>query len=230
MKTDLEKLGLEPEMEIVETYRFLMEEISDPRVRNWFLMSSPLPVALTLLAYLGFVLYFGPRFMERRSPYSLHRFMVAYNIFVAISSGVIFYGLLTSGFTTNISLGCEPVDFSYSPEPLNMARWVWWLLLLKIVELGDTVVFILRKKYNQASFLHIYHHVATVMLSWIACKYAPDSICDNGCAHGAIADAIMRAGPETTCLHLHVQRCSDILHVLGLLQKIILQKEVAVKM
>ncbi|XP_046600664.1 elongation of very long chain fatty acids protein 1 isoform X2 [Neodiprion lecontei] len=169
----LMRTTLEPEMEIVETYRFLMEEISDPRVRNWFLMSSPLPVALTLLAYLGFVLYFGPRFMERRSPYSLHRFMVAYNIFVAISSGVIFYGLLTSGFTTNISLGCEPVDFSYSPEPLNMARWVWWLLLLKIVELGDTVVFILRKKYNQASFLHIYHHVATVMLSWIACKYAP---------------------------------------------------------
>ncbi|XP_012261709.1 elongation of very long chain fatty acids protein 1-like [Athalia rosae] len=157
----------------VETYRFLMDEISDPRVRNWFLMGSPLPIITIVAAYLGFVLNFGPRLMERRKPYSLHSFMICYNIFVAISSGIIFYGILTSGFTTNISLGCEPVDFSYSPEPLNMARWVWWLLLLKIVELGDTVVFVLRKKYSQASFLHVYHHVATVALSWIACKYVP---------------------------------------------------------
>lgn len=59
-----------------------------------------------------------------------------------------------------------------------MARWVWRLLMLKILELSDTVIFILRKKYNQASFLHIYHHTSTALLSWIACKFVPGKSLD----------------------------------------------------
>lgn len=45
--------------------------------------------------------------------------------------------------------------------------------MLKVFELSDTFIFVLRKKYNQASFLHIYHHASTVLLSWIACKFVP---------------------------------------------------------
>lgn len=45
--------------------------------------------------------------------------------------------------------------------------------MLKLAELIDTVIFILRKKYNQASFLHVYHHTSTAILSWIACKFVP---------------------------------------------------------
>lgn len=54
-----------------------------------------------------------------------------------------------------------------------MARWVWWIFILKIIELSDTVIFILRKKYNQVSFLHVYHHSMTVVMVWITCKYVP---------------------------------------------------------
>ncbi|EFN67525.1 Elongation of very long chain fatty acids protein 7 [Camponotus floridanus] len=54
-----------------------------------------------------------------------------------------------------------------------MARWVWWYFTLKIIELADTVIFILRKKYNQISFLHVYHHTITVITTWIICKYVP---------------------------------------------------------
>ncbi|XP_033228115.1 elongation of very long chain fatty acids protein 1-like isoform X2 [Belonocnema kinseyi] len=157
----------------VEAYRFLVEEIADPRVAEWPLMSGPLPITLIVGAYLLFVLFLGPRFMANRQPYKLHNLMICYNVVIAVASGAVFYGLLTSGFTTSLSWGCEPVDFSYSPEPLSMARWVWRLLLLKITELGDTVIFVLRKKYSQCTFLHIYHHAATAGLAWIACKYAP---------------------------------------------------------
>jgi len=54
-----------------------------------------------------------------------------------------------------------------------MARWVWWVLILKITELADTLIFVLRKKHDQVSFLHVYHHTATLLLAWISCKYAP---------------------------------------------------------
>uniref|UniRef100_A0A0C9QPI2 Elongation of very long chain fatty acids protein n=3 Tax=Fopius arisanus TaxID=64838 RepID=A0A0C9QPI2_9HYME len=156
-----------------KAYRYLMEGIADPRVADWPLMSNPIPLTCVLIAYLMFVLYIGPRIMKNRPPYSLNNLMIFYNVFVAITSGLVFYGILTSGFTTKLSWGCESVDYSFDPEPMSMARWVWWLMILKMFELGDTVIFVLRKKFSQCSFLHIYHHVTTVCLAWIACKYAP---------------------------------------------------------
>ncbi|XP_012285309.1 elongation of very long chain fatty acids protein 1 [Orussus abietinus] len=157
----------------VETYRYLIEEVSDPRVADWPLMGSPFPLALLLIGYIVFVLHLGPRYMRSRQPYSLYGFMICYNVLVAIASGIVFYGLVTSWYSTNTSLGCEPVQFSNSPESLNMAKWVWWVMVLKIGELGDTIVFVLRKKYRQLSFLHIYHHFTTAIVAWISCKYVP---------------------------------------------------------
>ncbi|KAK0164373.1 hypothetical protein PV328_003009 [Microctonus aethiopoides] len=157
----------------LEVYRYLIHETSDPRVAEWPLMGSPFPVLIILLGYLLFVLRIGPWFMKNRQPFSLNRIMLMYNIFVAVASGFVFHGLLTSGFTTKLSWGCEPVDYSYDAESMSMARWVWRLMILKMCELGDTIIFVLRKKFNQSSFLHIYHHATTVCLAWIACKYAP---------------------------------------------------------
>lgn len=169
---DLPNLSLKG-MEIMDTYHYLIDEISDPRVSDWLFMSNPFSVILISLAYLSFVLYFGPRYMKNRKPYTLMKTMIWYNISTAIANLVIFYGILTSGYTTHFSLGCEPFVISNNPMSLSMARWIWWILIVKITELADTVIFILRKKSNQTSFLHIYHHTTTLLLAWIVCKYTP---------------------------------------------------------
>ncbi|XP_043272447.1 elongation of very long chain fatty acids protein 1-like [Venturia canescens] len=189
-----------------EAYRYLIEEISDPRVADWPLMSSPFPVATILVSYLFFILYLGPKYMEKRQPYSLHNVMIFYNVFVALASAAVFYGLLTSGFTTNLSWGCEPPDYSLNSESMSMARWVWWLLLLKMCELGDTVIFILRKKYKQSSFLHIYHHVTTVSLAWIACKYAPGGMWTFIMMPNCIVHVIMYTYYLLACLGPNMQK------------------------
>ncbi|KAK2587627.1 hypothetical protein KPH14_003752 [Odynerus spinipes] len=160
-------------MDIAKAYHYLFDEMADPRVANFPLMRDPFPTLLILLAYLSFVLHIGPRYMKNRKPYQLTNFLIVYNTLLTIANGLVFYGLVTSGYTTNLSLGCEPLNISYDPEPLRMAAWVWWVFLLKIIELGDTIIFVLRKKYNQTSFLHLYHHSSTLLLAWIACKYAP---------------------------------------------------------
>ncbi|KAL0127751.1 hypothetical protein PUN28_003177 [Cardiocondyla obscurior] len=144
-----------------------------PRVHNWLLMSNPFGIILILLAYLSFVLYFGPLYMKNRKPHALVKTMICYDILIATASAVIFYGIFTSGYTTHLSTGCEPFVISDDSMSLSMVRWVWWTLILKITELADTIIFILRKKYNQISFLHVYHHTVTVFLAWISCKYAP---------------------------------------------------------
>lgn len=46
-------------------------------------------------------------------------------------------------------------------------------LLAKVSELLDTIFFILRKKNNQVTFLHVYHHAVMVFVTWTALKYEP---------------------------------------------------------
>lgn len=50
---------------------------------------------------------------------------------------------------------------------------MWLGTMLKLIDLIETVVFVLRKKDSQISFLHLYHHLSTVMIAWIITKYVP---------------------------------------------------------
>jgi elongation of very long chain fatty acids protein 7 len=45
--------------------------------------------------------------------------------------------------------------------------------IAKLTELLDTIFFVLRKKDNQVSFLHLYHHTVMPMISWGCTKYFP---------------------------------------------------------
>lgn len=77
----------------------------------------------------------------------------------------------TSGWTTHYSLGCQPIDYSNDKMAVRMLEYVWWTLILKMVELIETVFFVLRKKHNQISKLHVYHHVSTFWWAWVLAKY-----------------------------------------------------------
>ncbi|XP_054012047.1 elongation of very long chain fatty acids protein 7-like [Hylaeus anthracinus] len=191
---------------LLETYRYVMEDAADPRVGDWFLMGSPFPLLGITSLYLAFVLRLGPLYMKNRKPFTLNTVMIFYNIFMAIASAAVFNGLLTSGFTTKLSLGCEPHIVSYDPESLRMARWIWRLLMLKVFELSDTVIFILRKKYNQASFLHVYHHTSTVLLSWIACKFVPGGMWTFAIMLNCIVHVIMYTYYLLACLGPEMQK------------------------
>lgn len=53
----------------------------------------------------------------------------------------------------------------------QIAAALWWYFVSKGVEYLDTVFFILRKKNNQVSFLHVYHHCTMFTLWWIGIKW-----------------------------------------------------------
>ena len=42
----------------------------------------------------------------------------------------------------------------------------WWYFFSKFIDLLDTIFFIMRKKYNQVSALHVIHHSTLPWLSW----------------------------------------------------------------
>ncbi|XP_071439196.1 very long chain fatty acid elongase 7-like, partial [Hetaerina americana] len=143
----------------------------DPRTSSWPLLGSPFPALGILTAYLYFVNRIGPSLMANRPAMNLRTVLIIYNIFQVVVSTWLFYECLDGAWLWDYDLRCQPVDYSASPKALRMARGCYCYFILKIIELLDTVFFILRKKFNQVSFLHVYHHTGMVALAWGGTKY-----------------------------------------------------------
>ncbi|KAJ8309202.1 hypothetical protein KUTeg_014076 [Tegillarca granosa] len=149
-----------------------MMALGDPRVESWAFMGSPFPTLMTLTAYFIFV-YNGPGIMKDRKPFDLKFILIIYNFFMVFLSFYIFVEIGLGGWFTDYSLGCQPVDYSNSPKAIRMARAIWLFLITKYIELSDTVFFVLRKKQNQLTFLHVYHHGWLPFSWWLGVKFVP---------------------------------------------------------
>lgn len=63
-------------------YLFILKfYFSDTRANELFLVSSPIPIFLILVAYYQFIYNYGPKFMEKRAPFKLDKIMYVYNAF-----------------------------------------------------------------------------------------------------------------------------------------------------
>ncbi|KAL7292505.1 hypothetical protein TKK_0014080 [Trichogramma kaykai] len=159
----------------VNNYHEILQSNKDPMVDTWPLMSSPKPVLLILAAYLTFVLKIGPWIMERRPAFELKTALILYNAFQVLFSIwlvtlTLNVNLLDLVFTDTCKADSAPAD-GVLQNTLSIGGW--WYFFSKITELLDTVFFILRKKYNQVSFLHVYHHTITALFSWCYLKFLP---------------------------------------------------------
>nr|CAD7409888.1 unnamed protein product [Timema poppensis] len=154
---------------LIDWYDFVFFKLADPRVKDWPLIGSPVYLLVIVALYLFFVLVAGPKFMENRRPYDLKKIIAVYNILQVLANAYLFYGTLTSGWTDKIGLGCYPIKYEDDPD-LKLAGMVWKIFILKIVDLLDTIFFVLRKKSNQVTFLHVYHHVSTIAISLLGAK------------------------------------------------------------
>ncbi|ESP05226.1 hypothetical protein LOTGIDRAFT_152042 [Lottia gigantea] len=142
-------------------------EETDKQVIGWGLMESAYPTISILVTYL-FIVYYGPKYMENRKPFNLKYVLLAYNIFQVIFSTYVFIELLVSVSHTNIKLLCqsyEKIDYSDDEYIKRVARCHWLYFIAKLIELLDTIFFVLRKKNNQITILHVYHHVI-MAFSW----------------------------------------------------------------
>ncbi|XP_063223538.1 very long chain fatty acid elongase 7-like isoform X2 [Bacillus rossius redtenbacheri] len=149
---------------LFQNYDTIQAEKRALNVDSWFLMSSPLPVASVLAAYLLFVLKLGPAFMRDRKPLQLTYLLVVYNFCQSVESGAL------QSFYRNVFQPNNPSRIPLSP---TLASASWWYFFSKLVELLDTVFFVLRKNQRQVTFLHVYHHTITAGGSWCFLKYLP---------------------------------------------------------
>ncbi|XP_063989132.1 very long chain fatty acid elongase AAEL008004 [Diachasmimorpha longicaudata] len=161
---------------IVDWYNDIHNK-TDPRTADWFLVTGPGPLLMIVASYVYFSTYAGPRYMRDRKPYSLKNVLIVYNILQVILSTILVHEGFVSGWWNDYSFGCQPVDRSNNPKALRMARAVWLYYICKLIELSDTIFFVLRKKNRQLSFLHIWHHGIMTVSSWIAVRFFPGGQC-----------------------------------------------------
>ncbi|KAG5668584.1 hypothetical protein PVAND_016520 [Polypedilum vanderplanki] len=142
------------------------------------LMGSPYPMLLIFISYLIFVLFIGPMWMKNRPPYNLLEVLRLYNAFqVCACTFIVVRAHLVhhySFFTfSKCVLSPKPVGPNDVLSVTQIAFHIdtYLFMHLRLLELIETIFFVLRKKFNQVSALHMYHHISTITLCWIFLKY-----------------------------------------------------------
>ncbi|XP_059485192.1 elongation of very long chain fatty acids protein AAEL008004-like isoform X2 [Neocloeon triangulifer] len=157
----------------LEAFNDFFARHGDQRVKGWFLMSSPLPTLSICLSYVYIVKVLGPKLMENRKPFELRRVLIAYNAFQVVFSTWLFYECLMGGWLFHYSYRCQPVDTSDNPIAWRMVHACWWYYFSKFTEFFDTFFFVLRKKNQHISTLHVIHHGCMPMSVWFGVMFTP---------------------------------------------------------
>jgi hypothetical protein len=50
---------------------------------------------------------------------------------------------------------------------------IWWYFFSKAIEFLDTFFMVIRKKDNQITFLHVFHHSTMLLIWWIVATWIP---------------------------------------------------------
>ncbi|AID46561.1 GNS1/SUR4 [Pigeonpox virus] len=156
-------------MRFVEFYNWSLT-IRDKRVDNWLLMNSPIPTICISTLYL-IIVWLGPKWMKTRNAFNIRWLLVLYNFSMVFLNFYILKELFVSSTAKGYSYVCQPIDYSDNVYEVRIARALWWYYISKGIEYLDTVFFILRKKFNHVSFLHVYHHFTMFTLGWVGIKW-----------------------------------------------------------
>uniref|UniRef100_A0A665WT76 Elongation of very long chain fatty acids protein n=1 Tax=Echeneis naucrates TaxID=173247 RepID=A0A665WT76_ECHNA len=135
----------------------------DKRTDGWLLVRSPAPISCIFLCYLA-IIWAGPKLMAKRQPVNLKAVLIGYNFAMVCLSAYMFY---------EGSRRAAGQDTEEAEESNTSFRKIvcWWFYFSKVIELSDTIFFILRKKNNQLTFLHVYHHATMIFNWWAGVKY-----------------------------------------------------------
>ncbi|KAJ8299318.1 hypothetical protein KUTeg_023378 [Tegillarca granosa] len=107
------------------------------------------------------IINIGQKVMEDRKPFQFKWTLFFYNCIL----------LLVYTTKAGYSYMCQPVRYSTDENETNIAKALWWFYFSKLVEMLDTIFFVLRKKNGQISFLHVYHHASMFPIWWIGVKW-----------------------------------------------------------
>ena len=127
-----------------------------------FANASPWLPLLASTGYAAFVLL-GPRWMRSRQPLQLTGSMFVYNVYQAAFNALIVVAAVGVVLANGFAWWGERLDLS-SPRQTSMGIVMYLHYSDKYLEFFDSAVMVLRKKDEQLSFLHCWHHF---VMPWV---------------------------------------------------------------
>ena len=164
--------------------------LGDPRVANWLLMSSIMPTVCAIGAYLSLVTI-SNAISHLLPKFELLSAMRFYNVSLVLICAYTLYELLVSSHLIGQDLWCSPPIYSTDEPAIRYARAIWLYYFSKLIEFTDTTFFVLRGKFNQVTFLHVYHHATMPLIWWIAVKWHAGGITHIGPILNSIIHVLM---------------------------------------
>merc|ERR1719155_138907 len=118
--------------------------------------------------------------MQNKQAFGLRNMLIVYNGFsVALSIWMMYEFFVCSFLNPGFNLFCEFMD---------------------------TFFFVLRKKNNQISFLHVYHHTSMLLLQWSLVKYIPGGVSYFGPMLNCFIHTLMYAYYGLAAIGPHMQK------------------------
>lgn len=158
-------------------WELFAESRYDRRTVGWPLMDSFPSVLLICVAYIALVVC-GPALFSRILPRNkidgsikdlafLKPVMIVYNVCVIAFNAALFAGFVYLYMTRPFNWVCNSVDYS---DDLAL-KLVYGYFISKGIDFTDTLFMLLRGKFDQASFLHCYHHCSMFLIWWIGARF-----------------------------------------------------------
>lgn len=150
------------------------DSVTDERVNEFYLLRGGPSIILSIvIVYLVFVLSLGPKLMTNHQPFKLNKLLLFYNVGMALANLWLFIqGLWVSNYGLD-TWGCSKFGGDIRQSPRRGIFLGYLFFLTKLIELLDTVFFVLRKKKDQITFLHVFHHSIVPIFCWVGIKLAP---------------------------------------------------------
>lgn len=140
------------------------EEDNDPFRNVWW--SGPITFTILYLI----VVFSGLKLMKNRQEFKIKPYIFIYNLYQCILNIVCVVLFIREVMSNPIFTGIWGNIPKPGRESFNISLLVWIHYNNKYVELLDTLWMILRKKNEQVSFLHCYHHVLLIWAWFLVCK------------------------------------------------------------
>ncbi|XP_022666160.1 elongation of very long chain fatty acids protein 2-like [Varroa jacobsoni] len=145
----------------------------DPRTIGWFSAGDWVTFLLIILSYVCLVKVVLPRYMTGRKEFNLRGIIRLYNLTLVFLNVYFCYNVAIHSYIGGgYSIFCEGLHVKSGD--ISIVQLHYQYMFVRIVEFLDTVFFVLRKKFNQASLLNISHHCIAVFLPWYGMSYGID--------------------------------------------------------
>lgn len=162
-----------------------VEPYHDPVKDVWWIG----PIFFTVV-YLIFV-YLGPKWMANRKEFQIKPYIFTYNLYQCIFNLWTVYAMYHEVFTNPWFQSIWGNTVQPNKHGFRIAFLVWIHYNNKYMELLDTVWMVLRKKNNQVSFLHCYHHVLLIWAWFFVCRFEAGGDCYFGASINSFIHVIM---------------------------------------